>query len=55
VHFAEFGEDPDKRNYIVSNQKLIDSGFKASRSIELGIKELLKGYRMMGSGRFTNA
>ena len=55
VHFAEFGEDPDKRNYIVSNQKLIDSGFKASRAIELGIKELLKGYRMMVSGRFTNA
>ncbi|MFN8391587.1 MAG: NAD(P)-dependent oxidoreductase [Bdellovibrionota bacterium] len=47
LHFAEFGSDPDKRNYIVSNQRLREAGFEAKRSIEDGIQELLKGYRML--------
>jgi nucleoside-diphosphate-sugar epimerase len=48
LHFAEVGSDPDKRNYIVSNQRLRDAGFEAKRSLEEGIRELLKGYRMLG-------
>ena len=55
VHFAEVGSDPDKRNYIVSNQRLREAGFEAKRSLEEGIQELIKGYRMMGSGPFKNA
>jgi nucleoside-diphosphate-sugar epimerase len=55
VHFAEVGSDPDKRNYIVSNQRLREAGFEAKRSLEDGIVELLKGYRMMGRGQFKNA
>jgi nucleoside-diphosphate-sugar epimerase len=55
VHFAEVGSDPDKRNYIVSNQRLRDAGFEAKRSLDEGIQELLKGYRMMGPGQFKNA
>ena len=55
IHAAEIGEDPDKRNYIVSNQRLRDAGFVARRSLDDGIKELLKGYRMMGIGPFRNA
>lgn len=47
LHFADVGSDPDKRNYIVSNQRLRDIGFEASRSLDLGIQELLKGYRMV--------
>ena len=27
IHFAEVGEDPDKRNYIVSNERLRQAGF----------------------------
>lgn len=54
VHYSEIGSDPDKRNYIVSNQRLRESGFEAKRSIDDGIKELLKGYRMLGRGRFQN-
>jgi nucleoside-diphosphate-sugar epimerase len=54
VHFAPIGFDPDKRNYIVSNQRLRDAGFEAKRSLEFGIKELLKGYRMMGRQRYKN-
>jgi nucleoside-diphosphate-sugar epimerase len=55
VHFAELGSDPDKRNYIVSNQRLREAGFEAKRSLDEGILELLKGYRMFGRGHFKNA
>jgi len=54
VHFSEVGSDPDKRNYIVSNQRLFQAGFKARRTLDEGIQELLKGYRMMGRGQFEN-
>ena len=54
VHFAQVGSDPDKRNYIVSNQRLREAVFEARRSLEDGIQELLKGYRMMGRARFKN-
>ena len=54
VHFAEVGSDPDKRNYIVSNQRLREAGFEARRSLDDGITELLKGYRMLGRGAFKN-
>lgn len=54
IHFSEVGSDPDKRNYIVSNQKLREAGFEARHSLDEGIKELLKGYRMMGRGQFKN-
>ena len=54
VHYAAIGSDPDKRNYIVSNQRLRQAGFEAKRSLEFGIQELIKGYRMMGRSRFKN-
>ena len=54
VHFAEVGSDPDKRNYIVSNRRLRDSGFEARRSLEAGIQELVKGYRMIPRTTFGN-
>lgn len=55
IHFAPVGSDPDKRDYIVSNQRLREAGFEAGRSIDEGIKELLKGYRMMGRASLRNA
>ncbi len=54
ITFAPFGTDPDKRNYIVSNQRLRDAGFEARRSLDEGIEELLKGYRMMRWRSFEN-
>jgi nucleoside-diphosphate-sugar epimerase len=54
VHFAAIGQDPDKRNYIVSNQRLREAGFEAKRSLDDGITELLKGYRMEGRAPRTN-
>lgn len=54
IHFAELDSDPDKRNYIVSNQRLKEAGFEAKRTLDDGIKELLKGYRMLGRSEFKN-
>jgi nucleoside-diphosphate-sugar epimerase len=54
IHFAPIGSDPDKRNYIVSNQRLREAGFVAKRSIDAGIQELLKGYRLLGRAPFKN-
>ncbi|MBN2008110.1 NAD-dependent epimerase/dehydratase [candidate division KSB1 bacterium] len=54
IHASEIGSDPDKRNYIVSNQRLSEAGFIATRTLDDGIVELLKGYRMMGRQLFGN-
>jgi nucleoside-diphosphate-sugar epimerase len=54
IHFSEIGNDPDKRNYIVSNQRLREAGFEAKRSLDEGIRELMKGYCMMGRAPFKN-
>jgi nucleoside-diphosphate-sugar epimerase len=55
IHFSEFGSDPDKRNYIVSNERLRQTGFEARRTLDEGVQELLKGYRMLGRMPFKNA
>jgi nucleoside-diphosphate-sugar epimerase len=55
IHFGAIGQDPDKRNYIVSSARLREAGFDAKRSLDAGIEELLKGYRMMGRALFKNA
>ena len=54
IHFSEIGHDPDKRNYVVSNQRLREAGFEARRSLDEGVQELLKAYRMMGRAPFSN-
>jgi len=54
LHFASVGVDPDKRNYVVSNQRLREAGYEARRSLDEGIQELLKGYRMLARPPFTN-
>jgi len=55
VVFSEIGADPDKRNYIVSNQRLREAGFEARRSLDDGIAELLRAYRMLPLGSLRNA
>lgn len=41
------GKDPDRRNYIVSNEKIEKTGFKPAYSIADGIAELIKAYEVI--------
>lgn len=51
---AEIGKDPDQRNYIVSNDKIEATGFKPQCSLDMGIKELIKGYTIINNSKFSN-
>ena len=51
---APIGEDPDKRDYIVSNARLAGTGFEPEWSLARGIKELVKGYTILRDKIYTN-
>lgn len=51
---AKVGEDPDKRDYIVSNAKIEATGFKTDFSIQRGIAELIKGYQIIRRNQYAN-
>ena len=51
---APIGEDPDKRDYIVSNEKLEKTGWKPDHSLDATIAELIRGYRMVSNARYSN-
>lgn len=49
IHAASIGEDPDKRDYIVSNEKLEKLGWLPSVSLEEGVREIVSAYPMLKS------
>jgi nucleoside-diphosphate-sugar epimerase len=51
---APIGEDPDKRDYIVSNQRILSTGFTPDWSLDRGIKELIKGYTILRNSIYSN-
>lgn len=51
---AKVGEDPDKRNYIVSNKKIENTGWKPDYSLQDTIRELIKGYQIIRKNQFSN-
>ena len=51
---SEIGKDPDKRNYIVSNEKISKAGFKCDYSLDDGIVELIKGFRILYDTQYSN-
>ncbi|MBF0479982.1 MAG: NAD(P)-dependent oxidoreductase [Candidatus Omnitrophica bacterium] len=51
---SEIGEDPDKRDYIVSNEKIEAAGFKPDVSLSDGIKELVKAYQIIKRNQYAN-
>lgn len=54
IHSAPVGEDPDKRDYIVSNEKFETLGWHPDYTLDTGIIELLKGYRILKPNKFAN-
>lgn len=52
---AAVGQDPDKRNYIVSNQKIERTGFLPQISLDQGIAQLLKAYQIIRRNQHCNA
>lgn len=51
---AAIGEDPDKRDYIVSNARLASTGFKPEWSLDRGIQELIKGFTIIRNSIYSN-
>jgi nucleoside-diphosphate-sugar epimerase len=51
---APVGEDPDKRDYIVSNARIEATGYAPAYSLDAGIVELIKGYRMIRDRVYGN-
>ncbi|WP_267384066.1 NAD-dependent epimerase/dehydratase family protein [Cyanobacterium sp. uoEpiScrs1] len=51
---APIGEDPDKRDYIVSNDRILGTGFETDWSLGRGIKELIKGYTILRNTLYSN-
>ena len=51
---APIGEDMDKRDYIVSNERIEGMGFRPQYSLDDGIRELIKGYRMLSNSVYGN-
>jgi nucleoside-diphosphate-sugar epimerase len=51
---APVGEDPDQRDYIVSNEKVEKTGFLPKYSLEFGIQELIKVYAMIRNSKYGN-
>ena len=58
VTYSDYYEDPDKRDYIVSNEKIESTGWKPQYSLDEGIKELIEAYKMIvpqESSHYRNA
>jgi nucleoside-diphosphate-sugar epimerase len=51
---APIGEDPDKRDYIVSNARIAATGFKPEWSLDRGIVELIKGFTILRNSIYSN-
>ena len=51
---AQVGEDPDKRDYIVSNARILATGYCPDWGLERGIRELVKCYTIIRKSQYAN-
>lgn len=51
---APVGEDPDKRDYIVSNERLEATGWRPQYTLDDGIEELKKVYTIIKNKTYSN-
>jgi nucleoside-diphosphate-sugar epimerase len=55
VYFeSSVGSDPDKRDYIVSNEKIERTGYRPAFSLDDGIREVIKAAPMLRQGKYSN-
>ena len=55
-HFEEIGSDADKRNYIVSYDKIKSLGFKTQISMKAGINQVIETLKVIDfENTYTNA
>ena len=54
IHSSEIGEDIDKRDYMVSNNKIESLGWSPDYTLDDGIRELIKGYKIIRPNIFSN-
>ena len=47
IHYAEVGEDKDKRDYEVSYEKISNLGYSTTIGVPDGIDELLRAYEVI--------
>ena len=55
---GQSGSDPDKRDYLISNEKIEGVGWMPSVTLKDGIRELIKGYKIIinnDSSHFRNS
>lgn len=54
IHLNDYDKDPDQRDYIVSNDKIEKTGYLPDYSLENGITEMIKGYKILKNNKFNN-
>ena len=54
IHESDIGADPDRRDYIVSNEKIERTGYRPAFSLDEGIRELIKGFAMIRNTKYSN-
>ena len=47
ITYSDFYEDPDKRDYVVSNKKIESTGWRPNYTLDDGIQELIKSYQVL--------
>jgi nucleoside-diphosphate-sugar epimerase len=47
ISYSDYYEDPDKRDYVVSNKKIELTNWSPKFSLDVGIKELIKTYQIL--------
>ena len=47
IHSAKIGSDPDKRDYLVSNEKIEKIGWSAINNLDDGIQEIINSYEII--------
>jgi len=51
---SKIGEDPDKRDYIVSNRRIEATGWKSQYNLDDGIRELIEAYKIVKQRSYGN-